>query len=366
MSRPWTLDRMVLPVSAFPAVHQPGTWIDVTPSGLPMARNAYGNNDNFGIQDVLVDPLNPNILLAFTCYNGVWRSTTYGTKGSWVKWSTEGGNLDFGKNWCAEWASDGSYIVCASGNNTSGSPQNNLVTHRSTDGGKTWTKSAVLGSDPSHEPYSLTICHDDVNHVLAANKGAGTIWESTDGAQTWGSPITTGTGAGGDYVKFLLDTDTCLVVPQDTGTARYGTRSGGTWSFADKGGNVHPHGGLELYIDHGNSLIYWPGINGIQKSTDNGATFSTLYNPSGDDQAVMAATATTIYSAFGFPTGDGTNDPKLRHALKASDTAWTEDSTPAAMTQGPKRIAVTNEGANYYLIAGCWNGGLLRYYEVPA
>src|ERR1700734_509293 len=64
-----------IPAAAAP---EPGTWVNVTPAAI-----ALTGQDNYGMQDVLVDPPHPNTAYAFTCRFGVWKSTDYGL--TWKK-----------------------------------------------------------------------------------------------------------------------------------------------------------------------------------------------------------------------------------------------------------------------------------------
>ncbi|MBP9113150.1 MAG: hypothetical protein KBF88_10100, partial [Polyangiaceae bacterium] len=79
---------------------QPGVWTNVTPAAISLNPAAF-NNDNFGINDVLADPARPSDFYAFTCHQGVWKSTDYGQ--SWTKINTgsNGSELDKAKLWTA-------------------------------------------------------------------------------------------------------------------------------------------------------------------------------------------------------------------------------------------------------------------------
>ena len=73
-------------------------WTDVTPAGISLNLSDF-NNDNYGAQDVLVDPVRPSDLYAFFCHQGVYKSTDYGQ--SWAKVNTgeNGDVIDSGKPW---------------------------------------------------------------------------------------------------------------------------------------------------------------------------------------------------------------------------------------------------------------------------
>src|SRR4029077_2762034 len=70
---------------------EPGSWTNITPKQVEVT-----GNDNYGIQDVLVDPKHPETLWMFTCRFGCWKSTDYGE--TWKKISVDGGPLDKGKS----------------------------------------------------------------------------------------------------------------------------------------------------------------------------------------------------------------------------------------------------------------------------
>src|SRR5262249_33116363 len=58
----------------------PGVWVNVTPGAIDLNQSSF-TNDNFGMQDILVDPVNPTDLYAFTCHQAVWKSTELGLAG---------------------------------------------------------------------------------------------------------------------------------------------------------------------------------------------------------------------------------------------------------------------------------------------
>ena len=80
------------------AVHgaSPATWTNVTPAGIDLNGSSF-NNDNFGVQDVLVDPARASDLYAFTCHQGVWKSADYGKTWAKINTGTNGAALDGGK-----------------------------------------------------------------------------------------------------------------------------------------------------------------------------------------------------------------------------------------------------------------------------
>lgn len=87
--------------AACPAVPsaQAGAWTNVTPSGIDLAASL--NGDNYGVQDVVVDPVRPMDAYAFTCHQGVWKSTDYGATWTGPINTGTGGSSLTGKQWTA-------------------------------------------------------------------------------------------------------------------------------------------------------------------------------------------------------------------------------------------------------------------------
>ncbi len=71
-----------------------GVWENVTPATVSLDQKTPGGGDNYGVQDVLADPVRPSDLYAFICYQGVWRSTDFG-----MTWKQVNAGADWGKPW---------------------------------------------------------------------------------------------------------------------------------------------------------------------------------------------------------------------------------------------------------------------------
>ena len=84
--------------SQTPASGEVGVWENVTPDGIDFEAEI---DDNFGIQDVLVDPVRPSDVYAFVCRWGVWKSTDYGSTFSKVSTGTGAADIEAGKPWGA-------------------------------------------------------------------------------------------------------------------------------------------------------------------------------------------------------------------------------------------------------------------------
>jgi len=322
-----------------------GTWTNVTPAAISLT-----GNDNYGIQDVLVDPRHQNVLYAFTCRFGVWQSEDYGQ--TWKKVSGADSPLEKGKTWGEAMAPDGSYMLATS--------SDSRRVFRSTDGGVTWQASV----ETTVWPYDVDIDPDNVNHAITTGHGENHLIESMDGGRTWDDQGPMGNTTGSSYINFLLDSNTVLAVSGDNPKAGAwrGVKADGKWTWTRVSDQEHDHGSHQLFIDRQRKIIYNPGAApglGIQKSVDNGLTWASVAHDAADS---IVATPTRFYAARSFPV-QSRYDPYLRHAPRDQDTAWVHDPTPPGMENGPKRMAVTFDGHNYIIVSGNWCGGLWRYVE---
>ena len=179
------------------------TWVDVTPTGINLDQAQFGG-DNFGVLDIVVDPARLNDIYAFTCHQGVWKSTDYGQ--TWtgpINTGSNGSLLNAGKQWCAAIADTGSStsptLWTCNGNGQTG-------VWKSTDGGIDWTNYQTLPSELGQDVYSITNDPYDPNHLLTGFHESKGIAESTDGGQTWMNVSGNLNPNGFSYYPFFLDT----------------------------------------------------------------------------------------------------------------------------------------------------------------
>src|SRR5207253_2274639 len=101
--------------SSTPPPPVPGTWTNVTPSGIDLTPNGTiaGANQNFGIQGVHADPAHPGTLYAPVTYQGLWKSTDYGQTWSHVSVTSGSSPMDNGRGTMSV-APDGSYLLTTS------------------------------------------------------------------------------------------------------------------------------------------------------------------------------------------------------------------------------------------------------------
>jgi RNA polymerase sigma factor (sigma-70 family) len=330
-------------------------WVDVTPAGIELANGAYGKGDNFGVQEILVDPRHPNRLYAFVCYQGVWASTDYGQ--SWSKVSRPGGPLDEAKPWGAAIAPDGSYLLASQGNG----PHFTQI-FKSSDGGVTWK-----GFQTPLDPENIDIDPDDALHVITSGHSAVTLAESSDGGQTWSDRGPMGIASSATYVYFLASSTILAVANGDnspgSGTWR-GVKTGSAWTWTRVSAQQHWNGSHQLFIDRARHAIYNGGAFGIFRSTDVGLTWTCIDVSTNTPQSGMViGTPSTLWSSASYPNGNTPYFANLHMAPRTSELEWTLSDAPRGMTNGAKSCALTSDGTNSILVSGNWNAGIWRLIE---
>jgi arylsulfatase A-like enzyme len=337
------------------------TWTDVTPEGVDLVSD-------YGAQDVLVDPARPSDVYAFFCLGGVYKSTDYGQ--TWAKRNTGtlGSTLEDGRPWGAaidtNRCRDPETPPTLYTMNGYGSLKN---VWKSTNGGVDWAVVTLPddGKERADDAYDIDIDPYDGQHLIVAFHEETGIVESTDAGSTWTPvPLHAGMSAGESWYPFFIDTGdvattraTWLAIAQqsggEVGTWRT-TDAGTTWTKVDD--NEHLHGGSQIYQRDG--VVYMAGVYselgwGVLRSTDFGATWTHVGSAGGS--AIVFGTEDFVYALYA-PNGN-----TAQRAAQPGIDAWSSWSiTP---DQGPKRVAVTHDGANYIVVSGNWKAGLWRYVE---
>jgi hypothetical protein len=355
---------------------QPGVWENVTPAGINLNPSAFGN-DNFGVNDVIADPARPSDFYAFTCHQGVWKSTNYGETWTKINTGTNGAELDAGKLWTAAISSDKNRdpntpptLLTATGNAAVG-------VWRSTDGGVSWTKHATNNTVASagcsnnyyaNDLYSLDVDPYDKNHILAGFHGCPGISESTNGGVSW-TTVDVVANMGGSIYPSFIDTGnatttrvTWLSQPQE-GTAAesmFRTENGGvTWTNVLNGAQ-HAHGSWQTYQAQ-NGALYAPAytLQGIFRSLDYGKTWDKVSTTQAN---AVIGTPSALYAMNSYASG-GTIPANAQRAAPGAATTWSALTTPNGMTNGAKRIATSFTGTQHVLVSGNWLAGIWRYVQ---
>jgi len=365
----------LLPLAASAPVAPSGTWTDVTSAAIDLNPSSF-NNDNYGVQDVVADPARPGDLYAFTCHQGVWKSTDFGQTWSKVSTGTNGTALDAGKLWTAAIdpspnrdSSTPPTLWTATGNAAAG-------VWKSLDGGVSWTPyavdnaTAVAASGNSYfgnDVYALDVDPGDAQHLIVGFHGYPGISESTDGGEHW-STIAVPDGIGSSLYPFFVRTGDASTTRTTWLTqAQWDSNTNGIWRTENSGASwvqvastlEHKHGSTQMYFA-GGGVVYAPSVNpnGVFRSIDAGKTWTPVSTASSN---AVFATPAWIFSEDSFASG-GSYDPNPYYA-PGSGSPWKTLAAPATMTNGAKRAAVTHDGATYIIVSGNWLAGIWRYVE---
>ena len=268
-------------------VLEPGVWKNITPPGIPLgdAQNVIG-------QGFAIDPCNLS-----TVY---WGTTPFdNAKGAVYK------SVDGGGTWKRAGLLDEPLHVridptnpkhLYSGDGVRGGTLGFWV---SNDGGDTWKKpdgwiAAGKAVGFIDDTYDVAVDPTDFKHVLVSSHSAwgwdDTKWkrnagvmETKDGGDTWIAHEPQPTWGAGHSINFLYDPDKGI---GDANTWLLGTQGDGQWRTTDAGKtwtkvltNDIFHGGGETYYSKDGKL-YSTGVSPcLQRSTDNGATWTAAQSP---------------------------------------------------------------------------------------
>jgi hypothetical protein len=353
----------------------PGTWANVTPSAVDLVLARF-SNDNYGVQDVVVDPARPSDLYAFVCHQGVWKSTDFGRTWKGPINTGPGGQLvTAGKPWTAAIAhatdAGSPTLWTAAGNAQVG-------VLKSTDGGVSWTayrthnaQAEATFTRGGDDVYSLDVDPHDPQHLIAGFHEAPGLSESTDGGVTWRDVAAPAAAKKSLYPFFLTTGAPATTAATWLAIAQIDGGASGTWRTADRGATwaqvenfEHTHGGAQ--ISQVDGYVYAGGIYGTQnrwgifRSGDQGTTWSYASN-GGAAQGGVVATATRLYATLAATPGQ----PGLQTASRSTGLQWSRAATPAGLTDGFKRAAATYDGQHWIVVGGAWNAGIWRFVESP-
>jgi hypothetical protein len=352
----------------------PGVWERVPTPGISLDPG-FSGQDNYGVQNIVVDPLRPNELYLFTCYQGLWKSTDYGL--TWNKHNTGEGKdlLDGGRAGGFVWP-DPTRDASAPPTLYATALYGTLGVFKSTDGGVNWIRfvdDRIDGSAIDVDPYDNR--HMIVGrHELDLGMDPYGVGESWDAGETWNwiaTPI------GSTLVPFFVDTGdaestakTFFLTPQIDHGSSVMTHDGGlTFTPIEHGGFARPHGSQQSFRDKP-GVVYTGGSNGgvwrSEMVMEGGSprirwsvAFSSTDYPY---ESGVIGTPTTLY-AWNNGATHGDNLPWVYTAPRATGTGWTLMQTPPAMNNGAVGMAVTYDGQHHILVGGNFNAGVWRYVE---
>ncbi len=350
-----------------------GKWVNVTPKAVSLDPNTGCNACNYGVQEVVADPVRRSDLYAFICYQGVWKSTDYGLTWSKISTGAQAQHLEAGRPWAAAIDPDPRrnqatpptlYTVTGYGDQ--------LGVYKSTDGGVNFQHYDVDNTQgmKSSDVYSLDVDPYDSKHLVAGFHDTG-VSESVDGGVTWKTvpvPAKFGTSV---FVWFVQTGSTSTSATWLT-MAQWGDNTNGMWRTEDRGTKwtqvlptlEHGHGASQIFQD-GNGAIYAAGAGKdgtIFRSPDFGKTWTAVQSNDVPQNQVFG-TPNYVYATL--PGAFEKQEQHLQRAPTSDGSTWSdwEPTQPEGMTNGAKRAAVTYNGQHYVIVTGNWLAGIWRYVE---
>jgi photosystem II stability/assembly factor-like uncharacterized protein len=332
----------------------PGTWINVTPSGLDPSDLAPAANA-FGPGAIVADPARPSDLYVGGSASGLWKSTDYGN--TWSAVSKDVPNAPRG------------VTIAVAGTTPAtvwGAGYNTIL--KSTDGGNTFTT-----KDIGISLYSLKVDPNDTTHLISGLHEADGIYQSTDGGSTWTAANGAGFPGGGvSWYPYFVDTGTAattrttwFAIAQNGASAIMTTDSGAHWNVPTGiSGLQHPHGNSQIF-QTGNTLFVG-GVNGpgqgVYRSTDLGANWARV-DSGQTPEAVVWGTSKKVYAMYAWACANCDLGTDFEIAALPGGTTWTPTSVPTALNLGPNSVAVTSDGTHNVFVAVMWSLGIWRYVE---
>lgn len=350
-------------------------WTDVTPAAIDLDGASF-TNDNYGVQDVVVDPARPSDVYAFTCFQGVWKSVDFGV--TWIKINTGigGASLDQGKLWTAAIDPNAQRDPATPPTLWTATGDSAVGVWKSTDGGVSWTSHAVNNATAAqasnnsyfgNDVYALDIDPGNGLHLIAGFHGYPGVSESKDGGSTW-TTITVPVGIGSSVYPFFVHTGVASTTSATWLTqAQWDSNVNGIWRTNDAGVTwthvastlEHKHGSTQFF-QPANGVVYAPSVNpnGIFRSVDSGTTWTRVSTSLAN---AVFGTPDNLYSMDSFAS-NRSYDPNIQSSSIAGNS-WTAMVAVPTMSNGTKRAAVTFDGSHFVIVSGNWLGGIWRYVE---
>ena len=340
--------------------HGDGPWEAIDPSCVKI-RDFDDPANNFGAQTIAVAPSDPNVIMVGTNYQGVWRSTDRGD--TWTRTSNvnrdgfDGCNQFDGRNWALEIdPDDPDHILTTNGYGCYGSGW------QSFDGGVSWDDTMpkeFMQSINMSGVYDIAFDPSDSKHILMTfhdrwESGASGIAESTDGGRTWVAHQPRTSWGSGHYIHFLDNGDSWLLATQEDGLWRT-TNRGADWEKVSDESMSH---GMNQMYRSASGTRYLAMANAIMKSTDEGASWSTVFTrPCTDGFGGIIGDGTRLYTAPANTGGSTCGEVSFYSAPESDDDDWTEFGSQK-FYDGPMNFAIDPISRTIY--SSNWNGGIWR------
>jgi hypothetical protein len=353
------------------AQQQPGTWQEAT---LPAdAKTGYT-----GALTIIVDPVKKSDCWVGCADRGMYKSTDYGISWTKINTGTNGDKLNSGRQW---------YMAIDPNINRDPSTSPAIYTTlgygsgciwKSTNGGVDWTNvwnnnifssdgltniSADIGGDVTGVMMTDSSGPNHLVAFLHSYYGTGNnngVFESTDGGAKWiihkSSTFNFQPHSDRLFTIMAKDKSTWCVVAGTTwpsAKVMRSTNNGASW--ADATGSLTVAAG-RCILTLGTTVYSSSAVQGLFKSADNGASWSTVSQVPWDVTNWVVATGTRIYASL------GTSSPTVYQTSINDDKVWQKLNVPGSSESG-EFAATTFDGSNYIILAARAGSGVWRYVE---
>ncbi len=317
---------------------------------------AQGDNfPNMGISDIVINPIDTNIVYAATgdadgVQNrsvGVLKTTNGGTD-----WAITGLSFTLGQNDIIS-----KLLIDPNNVNTVFATTRNNI-KRTTDGGTTWadvyTENGALFNDIGYKEGS--------NTILYATSRSGRFYISTDNGTTW-TVASRPAFSRLDFATTAANSD--LILSIDTaGRIRRSVDQGSNWTQVGNIAGFSSQGGYNVTLaisPLNENLVLAGGVDGW-RSTDGGATWEKYldgYWTTGNPYFYVHSDHHDMKFVPGTNTAISVNDGGIFMGNAQLDNAWADVSSGIAITQY-YNISGTPQNANL-LIAGAQDNDIGQY-----
>lgn len=339
--------------TALPSRWSLSQWQNISPAGVSIASNQPANN--YGFQDIAVDPQQPNTIYVGTCYQGLWKTTNGGNSWFKVNTGTNARALDSGRLWSVKIDPIATQTIYAvPGYGVGG-------IWKSRDGGVNWAPlissdspvAQQLGGVPT--PSNVAIDPADHMHLIASshfpwagafgNYGGVGVIETNDGGSTWSVHAPVRNSGVEHQVMFLKDRISWI----DAGSDGYSMTVDGGQTYTKVSSSISVANMQPVYV---NGTIYANSI-GVLRSADGGNTWQQV-GPNAEIDAIVSS-GSSLYA------GDRSNG-KYYYSSVSDGTTWvpygSQQTCINSNCQGP--YAMAYDPVNHIIYSSNWNAGVWR------
>ncbi|HUI28987.1 MAG TPA: T9SS type A sorting domain-containing protein [Candidatus Acidoferrales bacterium] len=281
------------------------------------------------VDDIAVDPANPNLIYASygstwsgdSVHYGIYKSTNGGTSWTWLTSGLPPSNQISRISLAMAPSNNQVLYAFINGNKPSSTSQDTNRVYTSTNGGASWT---VLSSATSNNGFGgnqgwyNNVIGVDPTHPDTVYIGGIDFWKSTNGGQTW-TNLTNGYGT---YNGSNIHVDQhAIAFASGNGSVFYIGNDGGVWktsngasTFTDCNTNLQTIQFYDIDADQGNSTKTVGGTqdNGTESDNQPSTTWNEIYGGDGGYVLIDPKNSNIVYTEYVngqlFKSTDGGNN----------------------------------------------------------